>query len=200
MIDKVAIKCPNEEDIKRLVDIFNKLNIVWISNSKFTKENSRWNNNEEETYYFINDNKVCFGTSSSSYGYIVYSVEEFINKYNKIMRETFKKSDLENGMVVENREGERKLVCSIQGKTYLVGENNYTSLEYFDDDLKKVQKDISQKDIVRVYNSDGRTFKNIFDYFHLTLIWKGNDKITISMNQIAEKFGVPVEDINIIKG
>lgn len=110
------------------------------------------------------------------------------------------KKDLKAGMVVENREGERKLVCSIQGKTYLIGKNTYSSLEYFDDNLKKTQKGISQKDIVKVYDSDGRTFESILDSFYLRLIWKGNDKITISMNQIAEKFGVPVEDINIIKG
>ena len=79
---------------------------------------------------------------------------------------TFTKSELKDGMVVENRGGDRELVL---GRN-MVDDEGYHSLHLFRDDLTHTVND--KADIVKVYTvKDVCTIDDIFEDRYLTLIW-----------------------------
>lgn len=84
---------------------------------------------------------------------------------------TFTKSELKDGMVVENRGGDRELVLG--GRT--VDDEGYHSLHLFCDDLTHPVND--KADIVKVYAvKDVCTIGGIFEDRYLTLIWERKEE------------------------
>ncbi|MDK0668757.1 hypothetical protein P5F12_13290 [Clostridium perfringens] len=84
-----------------------------------------------------------------------------------------KKSDLENGMIVQYREGILRMVI----EECLVGLDGHNTLESYDEDLISEGK-FSQLDIVRVFvpkeydNSNLNTMDSYFELENLDLIWE----------------------------
>lgn len=88
------------------------------------------------------------------------------------------KSDLKNGMVVELRNGERFLIVNDLG----IGEDsciNLNSLWGYDENLYDILGH-STFDIIKIYKTEGRTFKNLFIDERLSLIWEREEKQELS--------------------
>ena len=87
-----------------------------------------------------------------------------------------KKSDLQNGMIVQYREGNLRMVIEER----LVGLDGYSTLENYDEDLIKKGK-FSQLDIVRVFVPKKHDYSNLntmdsyFELENLDLIWERAD-------------------------
>lgn len=97
------------------------------------------------------------------------------------------KSDLKNGMVVELRNGERFLIVNDLG----IGEDsciNLNSLWGYDENLYDILGH-STFDIIKIYKTEGRTFKNLFIDERLSLIWEREEKSKLSKEdkQIIKK-------------
>lgn len=106
-----------------------------------------------------------------------------------------KKSDLKPGMVVEYASGGKRLVVIINNKLYLIGENMYATLESFDDDLNC---SINSLNIVKIYQPV--TASNFSSLLKCTnCIWERITEVTVTMEEIAEKFGINVEQLKIKK-
>ena len=89
-----------------------------------------------------------------------------------------KKSDLKNGMVVELRNGKRFLIVNDLG----IGKDSCIYLDGFmgyNENLNDVIGD-STFDIIKIYKTEGRTFKNLFDNERLNLIWEREEKQELS--------------------
>lgn len=105
----------------------------------------------------------------------------------------FTKADLKDGMVVENRLGERKLVLG----SYLMGALTYGDLSEYAETLLRKDTFYSDLDILKVYDpSPYHTFYDIIYGHGLTLLWKRDEvenvkEITIA--DIEEKFGCKVK-------
>ena len=89
-----------------------------------------------------------------------------------------KKSDLKNGMVVELRNGKRFLIVNDLG----IGKDTCINLDGFfgyDENLNDVCGDKTY-DITKIYKTVGNTFKTLFDYERLSLIWEREEKSKLS--------------------
>ena len=89
-----------------------------------------------------------------------------------------KKSDLKNGMVVELRNGKRFLIVDDRG----FGEDSCIALNGFmgyDENLNDIMR-YSEFDIIKIYKTEGNTFKSLFDKDRLSLIWEREEKSKLS--------------------
>lgn len=78
-----------------------------------------------------------------------------------------KKNELKNDMIVELRNGDKRLVVDDN----LFGNNGFDHLSNYKDDLKN--KEFSVLDIIKVYKYKfARSFYSILDYDNLNLIWE----------------------------
>lgn len=114
-------------------------------------------------------------------------------------KKEFTKADLKPGMVVEYRDGRRRLLISINDILYLYNENGLysNSLNMFKDDLKYCyNKDI---DIVKVYKIlKIIDLPNILNNDDITLIWERDEIQEFTMQEIADKIGIPLNKFKII--
>ena len=100
-----------------------------------------------------------------------------------------KKSDLKNGMVVELRNGKRFLIVKDKG----IGKDTCITINGFggyDENLYDVIG-VSEYDIIKIYKTEGNTFKTLFDNERLSLIWEREEKPKLSekdKNKIVKGF------------
>jgi hypothetical protein len=115
-----------------------------------------------------------------------------LNEYMK----NFSKEDLKPGMVVEYKSGERRLVVEINGELSLISNGMFAELNTFNNDLTHDRN--SYINIVAVYKTKPSSLATML---HTTdLIWKRPEEVTLTMQEIADKFGIPVEQLKIVKG
>ncbi len=110
-----------------------------------------------------------------------------------------RKSKLKSGMSVKLRNGEMGLVMDIDGIKIIQFENNWKTLDYgYNQDLKINTTDASALDIMEVYrilNYDCVIRKNLCKPENL--IWKRKEVTELTMQEIADKFGVSINDLRI---
>ena len=95
-----------------------------------------------------------------------------------------KKNELKDGMVVELRDHKKMLV--LKGK--LINNDLSYSLEYYRNDLTRTD-DTRGIDIVKVFNTKGASFRNIFKEEHLEIIWERKDiKDIETLQKILDKY------------
>ena len=97
------------------------------------------------------------------------------------------KSELKNGMVVELRNGKRFLIVNDRG----IGKDTCINLDGFfgyDENLYDVIG-YSEYDIIKIYKTEGNTFKTLFDNERLSLIWEREEqpKLSNEDKQIIKK-------------
>ena len=99
-----------------------------------------------------------------------------------------KKSDLKNRMVVEYRNGERRMVVD----DMLMGDSQYGELRCYDDNLNcSVDDDMVEYDIVKVFDKIN-TFREKNSKY-LVLLWDRSEVKEVTMSEIEEKFGCKVK-------
>ena len=114
----------------------------------------------------------------------------------------FTKSDLKTGMVVEYRNGDRRIVFRNYqgtGKDLLIGDR-WASLNDYPEDLADDSDGDRNYDIMKVYNAKDFCAtlrlldKKCCDY---KVVWERKEIKEVTLEQIAEKFGVPVDQLRI---
>lgn len=123
-------------------------------------------------------------------------------------KDRFKKEDLRIFDVVEWRNGDLMLLISHEGEFLFSGVNasEYEPLESYDKSLLPIDNkgfDLSKFEVVKVYRPkyefslrDLLCRKDISGY---ELLWKEPQKLSVTIDEIADKFGVKVENLEIIK-
>ena len=113
----------------------------------------------------------------------------------------FTKSDLKTGMVVEYRNGSRRLVLRDYqgtGKNLLIGDR-WASFNFYNEDLTYDSGD-KNYDIVKVYAAkDFCATLRLLDKecCEYRVVWERKEIKEVTLEQIAEKFGVPVDQLRI---
>ena len=77
-----------------------------------------------------------------------------------------KKSDLKDGMIVEYRNGNRRMVL----RDELLGIETYNGLEYYDEDL--INESNEMFDIVKVFEFEHGSLRSVLSSKNLKSIWK----------------------------
>lgn len=98
------------------------------------------------------------------------------------MQKEFTKADLKSGMVVEYRDGKRRLVLNNR----LVGKDGYYELNMYTEDMK--DKECSERDIMRVFKIVIITTLNrIFHIENLELIWEREEVKRMTVEEMRQK-------------
>lgn len=107
----------------------------------------------------------------------------------------FTKDDLEDGMVVEYANGERRLVTG----GLLLGNNGYGKLEEYFDNLEYIPYPCyfpcESLRIDKVYSAHINGLPKYFDDRNLTLIWKREEPKVMTIEDIEEELGYKIEII-----
>ena len=98
----------------------------------------------------------------------------------------FTKSDLANGMVVEQRCGTRKIVIDDR----IVGYDSYGELQRYDDIL--LHHINIELDIVKIYKP-ADTIEVALKSNNLKLLWERSEVKAVTMAEVEEKFGCKVK-------
>jgi hypothetical protein len=114
------------------------------------------------------------------------------------------KKDLRSGMVIVNREGRKAIVFLNSREGDVLGGydgNNsaWCPLTAIENDL--TYKGIPNSDIVKIYSPDNNRAIGSVDIHKgcFTLVWERSETIELTIDDIAKKFGVPVNTIKIKK-
>lgn len=146
---------------------------------------------------------------------LIDNIEEFLERAAKLKGFTYKRKDIKTnknsftkenlkpGMVIEYRDGQRALVIKAnyndKEQIILIDSTGFNLLSSYNDDLTMQNKfyNMCEYDIVKVFNS-GNKFGlgfNIVNSKELKLIWQR--KVIITKQEIADKFGININDIEI---
>ena len=155
-------------------------------------------NNKYREKYIGN---VCTIESINPIGEIGYEHYGFTNTdgyvfyTDELESVDFTKSDLKDGMVVEYRDSDRRIVLGDK----LIGYDSWVDIVAFNDNLEcKNNKDLN---IDKVYNSDSHILKDYFKDKNLTLIWERNKKEEestkkMTVAKIEKELGYKVEIVS----
>ena len=175
----MVIKCNSEEEAQEFIKEAYKQGFKWVNHIDGCEEKTCWCTSFSEIYYYLESNKITWGTKDFDNNSIEYSTLK-----GKI--KTMTKSDLKNGMVVELRNGKRFLIVNDLG----IGKDSCINLDGllgYDENLYDISGD-STFDITKIYISSGRNFKNLFDKDRLNLIWEREEaKLSNEDKQIIKK-------------
>lgn len=114
--------------------------------------------------------------------------------FNELIQ--MKKTDLKPGMVVEYASGEKRLVVTINNELYLISRASFADVKSFNDDLTcSNNPDIN---IVKIYlPREAASLSALFECKNC--IWERQKETVLTIQEIADKFGIPVEQIRIKK-
>ena len=113
--------------------------------------------------------------------------------FNELIQ--MKKSDLKPGMVVQYADGKKRLVTAVNDELFLMGENMFAELDKFNEDLIN---EIHHLNIVKVFQPKEAASLNTLLQCD-NCIWERPKETVLTMQEIADKFGIPVEQIRIKK-
>ena len=173
--NKIVVNCKTEEEAKDFCRQMHGQGMKWSNGESYLKDTS-YNARYEGTCYYGNGE---------------YSSRVFAEKYNyeilewsDYMQKEFTKADLEDGMVVEQRDGDMYLVLA----GMVVRKRGYNRIGDYDDDLKCAG--YTGGDIVKVYRITPGPLGCIEDVFiknNLELIWERKEPKKMTVKEMKQK-------------
>ena len=107
-----------------------------------------------------------------------------------------KKSELKPGMVTEYANGEKRLVVTINAELYLISRAMFADIKSFNEDL--TCNSDPKMNIVKVYRpKEAASLSTLLQCDNC--IWVRPKEVVVTMDEIAAKFGIPVEQLKIKK-
>ena len=174
--NKIAVHCKTEEEAKDFCKQMHEHGMKWCNGESYLK-NTNYNTHHEGTCYYGNGE---------------YSSRDFAEKYNyKIlecgdyMQKKFTKADLKDGMVVEQRNGNRYLVLA----GVAVRECGHNEISRYTNNLKWCGTNRGG-DIVKVYriiHESLGTIEKAFCDRNLELIWERKEPKKMTVEEMQKK-------------
>src|SRR5574344_472211 len=192
-----AIHCTTKELALETLSILDSMGYKWTAGSSLLKSSS-WEFYESNTYYRVRDNKrVAYGNISDIEPSDILTAECFINLYKD--NNNMRKSDFKSGMSVKLRNGQIGFIVDVFGEKIIQYENTWYNLDKeYNQDLRLITTNCDEWDIMEVYrilNYDCVIRKNLCKPENL--IWKRKEVTELTMQEIADKFGVSINDLRI---
>ena len=185
--NRIAVHCKTEEEAVDFCKQMHEHGMKWRNGDSYL----------EYTEYGRYLSKTCYTGVGSFACCDFYESEGYkILEWSDYMQKEFTKSDLKDGMVVEQRNGNRYLVLA--GTTVGKGECNY--IDGYTDDLK--WEGYTGGDIVKVYRITTESLGCIEDVFiksNLELIWERTESKKMTVEEMREKLEeLTGEEIEIV--
>lgn len=171
--ENIAVHCKTEEEAKDFCKKMHEQGMKW---------NGDGNSFLEETKYRTFQEKTCYSGTGCFCPYDYYKKNKYtILEWSDYMQKEFTKADLEDGMVVEHRDGDRAII--LDGRAIGTG---FLELNCLTDDL---MYDLdSENDIVKVFKSKKCDNKrNLFNDKNLELIWERTETKHMTAEEMRQK-------------
>lgn len=113
-----------------------------------------------------------------------------------------KKDELKSGMSIMLRDGRKGLLVDVDGCLAIQYEDSWDEISYYSYDLTSTRPFVNGKDfdIVAVYKCGcGACLIRENLCLKDNLIWERKEPTEITMQEIADKFGIPINDLKIKK-
>lgn len=171
--NKIAVHCKTEEEANDFCKQMHEHGMKWKDGDSYLNI-SCWDRYRDKTSY---NNHGGYAS------YIFYEEEKHtILEWSDYMKKEFTKADLKDGMVVEYRDGKRRLVLN----NFLIGKDGYFDLSNYSENLK--DKNSSDRDIVRVFKINiVTTLDYIFRTENLELIWERTESKKMTTEEMRHK-------------
>ena len=144
---------------------------------------------------------LCHSSRIISYSSVKY-LREHLPEYEVITLNDLqmKKQDIQLGMVVEYHCGKKALVISVNNEVLFIDTNGYMPLKDYDDDLLVINSVSDKWDIDKIFKvTVESSISTMLNSNFLKLLWERQKEVELTMDEIAEKFGIPVEQLKIKK-
>lgn len=173
--NKIVVHCKTEEEAIDFCKQMYKHGMKWASGGSYLSY----------TYYGVYRDKTCYGGEGGYQSYDYFEKYKCkILEWSDYMQKEFTKADLEDGMVVEQRDGDMYLVLA----GMVVRKRGYNRIGDYDDDLKCAG--YTGGDIVKVYRITPGLLKCIEDVFiknNLELIWERKEPKKMTVEEMRQK-------------
>lgn len=183
--------CKTEEEAKDFCRVMHESGRKWGSGDSYI-ECSRFADHLGETCYNFNNGSYSYKNWYKRYNFTILKWEDFMEK-------EFTLSDLKVGMLIENRGGERFIIAeTIDGRLIGTNETGFTDLKNYNADM--MHWEFASYDIMRVYNKTKRNIKfYTYDTTNRDLLFQRKEPKELTMQEIADRFGIPVDQLKIKK-
>lgn len=186
----ILIKDFNNDQLEYLLNYLINRGYKWCHKELQTIGDIKYFGNDKIEVLYLNP--YCLRYSTAKY------LREHLPEYEVITLTDLpmRKSDLKPGMVTEYASGEKRLVVTINNELYLISRASFADVKSFNDDLTCTNNpDI---DIVKIYlPREAASLSALFECRNC--IWERPKETVLTMQEIADKFGIPVEQLRIKK-
>ena len=173
--NKIAVHCKTEEEAKDFCERMHEQGMKWCSGESYLKE----------TNYKFCEEEICYIKGEfSPYQYYKSNGYEIL-EWSDYMNKEFTKADLEDGMVVEQRDGNRYLVLA----GVAVRECGRNEISEYTNNLEWYGT-YRGGDIVKVYRIIPESLGSIEEVFvksNLELIWERKEPKKMTIEEMRQK-------------
>lgn len=186
---KYAMHCKTEEEAKEFCNVMHDAGMKWYSGKSYI-DHANWDYFEDATAY--NFNVGMFGPVElyQDNGYTILEWSDF--REEKEMT----KKELKTGMLAEYRDGDKRMVLlDTPVGDVLISDTGWGDLDNHRDDL--CHEFDEQLDIVALYEPRYKGQMAQLSWDEQKCIWRRSEVKEVTLSEIAEKFGVSVENIRV---
>ena len=173
--NKIAVHCKTEEEAVDFCKQMHEHGMKWNGGFSYL-DYTNYRIYREGTCY-IAKGEYCFKNYYEKRGYTILEWSDYMQK-------EFTKADLEDGMVVEQRDGDMYLVLA----GMVVRKRGYNRIGDYDDDLKCAG--YTGGDIVKVYRITPGSLgcvEHVFIKCNLELIWERKERKKMTVEEMRQK-------------
>ena len=168
--NNIAVHCKTEEEAKDFCKRMHEHGMKWCSGESYLKE----------TYYSECEETCYIRGEFSEYWYYKSNGYEIL-EWSDYMQKEFTKADLRDGMVVEYRDGDRRLVID----ECLVGKDSHYELSAYNENL---ENEYPRLTIMKVFKICRRAIlESILDDDNLELIWERAESKKMTVEEMRKK-------------
>jgi hypothetical protein len=194
----IVIKDFNDNQLEYLLQYLINRGYKWCHKKLQTIGDIKYFGNDKIEVLYLDYTPYLLRYSTAEY------LREHLPEYEVITLNDLqmKKQDIQLGMVVEYHCGKRALVISVNDEVLFSDTFGYMRLKDYNDDLTVIDRhDNSGKwDIDKVFKVTlGCAIDTMLSGSFLKLLWERQKEVVLTMDEIADKFGIPVENLKIKK-
>lgn len=192
----IVIKDFNNDQLEYLLQYLINRGYKWCNKELQTIGDIKYFGNDKIEVLYLDPHTLRY--SSAKY------LREHLPEYEVLTLNDLqmKKQDIQLGMVVEYHCGKRALVILVNDEVLFSNANGFMRLKDYNDDLLVINRHSTSNmwDIDKIYRVTVECcIDTMLSGDFLKLLWERPKEIELTMDEIAEKFGIPVENLKIKK-
>lgn len=192
----IVIKDFNNDQLEYLLQYLINRDYKWCHKELQTIDDIKYFGDEKIEVLYLDPYTLRY--SSAKY------LRESLPKYEVLTLNDLqmKKQDIKLGMVIEYHCGKKALVISVNDEVLFSDTNGFMRLKDYNDDLLVIDRHSTSDmwDIDKIFKVTVEcSIDTMLNGCFLKLLWERQKEVELTMDEIAEKFGIPVKNLKIKK-